>query len=124
VAVEGSCHCGTVRIGVPHEPRELVACDCSLCSRRGMVWAHYPEGEVGIVGYTEPYSWGDETICFCHCSKCGCTTHWHAIGERSGTMGVNARLLDGFELTRNTATGRYAFHGEPLEVRLLEGANG
>ena len=125
MTVQASCHCGAVRLILPEPPREVVACDCSLCSRRGMLWAHYGGGEVATDGFTEDYSWGDRTICFCHCPKCGCTTHWQSNteGERA-KMGVNARLIDGFTEDGGGAASRYSFGGAAAEMRLLQGANG
>ncbi len=32
-----------------------------------------------------------------HCPTCGCGTHWQSLGEDFGKMGINARLLDGFD---------------------------
>ncbi len=32
-----------------------------------------------------------------HCPVCACLTHWQTLGEDFGRMGVNARLLDGFD---------------------------
>lgn len=32
-----------------------------------------------------------------HCPVYGCGTHWQSRGENFGRMGINARLLDGFE---------------------------
>lgn len=121
MGVQGSCHCGSVRLMLTHAPAELVACDCSLCTRRGMLWAEYPESEAATAGNTEPYSWGRETICFCHCPKCGCTTHWYSL-TGPPRLGVNARLIDGFE--QKAAAGAFSFGDGPVAVRLLEGAAG
>lgn len=124
VTMQGSCHCGTVRLTVPGKPEEVVACHCSLCSRRGMLWAYYPEPEVAVDGYTEAYVWGDRTICFNHCPNCGCTTHWSCLNGDRGRMGVNARLLDGFEPGGEEIQSLYCFGGEPVGVKVLEDANG
>jgi hypothetical protein len=32
-----------------------------------------------------------------HAFLCGCGTHWETLGQDFGKMGVNARLLDGFD---------------------------
>lgn len=88
-----------------------------------MLWAEYRHEEVATEGFTEGYSWGDRTICFCHCPKCGCTTHWHSIAG-DGRIGINARLIDGFEETGGVDASRYAFGDGPVETRLLAGANG
>ena len=121
MSIQGSCHCGSVRLILTHAPSEVVACDCSLCSRRGMLWAEYAHSEAAADGNTEPYSWGDRSICFCHCPKCGCTTHWHSMTD-SARIGVNARLIDGFE--ESAGASAFTFGNGPVEVRLLQGANG
>jgi hypothetical protein len=59
--------------------------------------AYYPDGAVKVEGETVPYIWGDRMIGIHHCPTCGCGTHWRTLGEDFGRMGVNARLLDGFD---------------------------
>lgn len=87
-----------------------------------MLWARYADSEVEISGYTEEYSFGDETIAFCHCPKCGCTTHW-CSRKKSGSVGVNARLFDHFE-QEGVDRVEFRFAGEPVRVRSLEKARG
>jgi hypothetical protein len=72
-------------------------CNCSLCGRLGTLWAYYPDAEVEVTGETKAYVWGDRTIGIHHCPMCGCVSHWRTLGEDFGKMGVNARLLDGFD---------------------------
>ena len=124
MSVAGSCHCGSVRLNLVDQPGEVFACDCSLCSKRGMLWAHYPEEDVHTDGFTEGYVWGSGTISFHHCPKCGCTTHWLPTGRGSGRIGVNARLISGFEEEGGASTSTYSFSGTPVELQLLSGANG
>jgi hypothetical protein len=52
---------------------------------------------VTITGETKAYVWGDRMIGIHHCPICGCGTHWASLGEDFGKMGINARLLDGFD---------------------------
>jgi hypothetical protein len=122
MSVEARCHCGSVRLVIEEQPSEVFLCSCSLCSRRGMLWARYKDREVGVQGYTEPYSFGEKSICFCHCPKCGCTTHWQSL-RVGGDVGVNVRLIDGFEQTGGEDV-RYSFGGAPVRVQMLEDANG
>jgi hypothetical protein len=105
-------------------PGEIFACDCSLCSKRGMLWAHYDEGDVYTDGFTEGYAWGSETLSFHHCPKCGCTTHWLPAAKRGGRVGINARLIVGFEEEGGASTSAYSFSGKPVDVKLVTGANG
>jgi hypothetical protein len=90
-----TCHCGAIRITVPRRPRTLTACNCSICRRYGALWAYYKPEAVRVEGArrgSEDYVWGDRTLRFVRCAKCGCVTHWEPIPAGSGNkVGVNAR---------------------------------
>lgn len=87
MAVEGSCHCGTVRIAVPGPPDWLASCNCSLCTKLGWLVAYYPDdGSVTVTGETVPYIWGDRMIAIHHCPTCGSGTHWQSTGESYGCI--------------------------------------
>jgi hypothetical protein len=96
--LSSTCHCGAVRIDLPHPPQKLTNCNCSLCRRYGGLWAYYQMGEVTVTGHpaeTEAYIWGDKTLQTIRCRHCGCVTHWEPLDERAGgRMGVNARMFD------------------------------
>ena len=120
MALSGSCHCGAVQVSVPARPDWLASCNCSLCRRTGWLVAYYPDdGAVRVEGETVPYIWGDRMIAIHHCPVCGCGTHWDSTGESHGRVGVNARLLDGFELR----DGRPLIGGEAVEVRFMDNAD-
>lgn len=113
MAVEASCHCGSVTLAVAAAPETVTECNCSICRRYGVLWAYYPLAQIRILcsdGVTETYSWDDRSIAFHRCRKCGCVTHWMPIARSDDRMGVNARLmpLDVLATTR---------------VRRLDGAN-
>jgi hypothetical protein len=97
MGVNGSCHCGNVRIEVPSQPEWVSDCNCSLCRKLAWRVAYYPPDQVTVSGKTTAYVWGDRMIGIHHCPVCGCGTHWQTLGEDFGKMGINARLLDGFE---------------------------
>lgn len=123
MTVSGSCHCGAVRIAVPARPEWLGSCNCSICTRLGTLMAYYPdEGAVRIEGETRAYIWGDRMIGLHHCPTCGCATHWQSLGERFGRMGVNARLLDGFEMREGVSGAEYWLGDARLEVRFFDNA--
>ena len=92
--IEGSCHCGAVRIEVDSAPAELTSCNCSICRRLGTLWAYYPASQVRVAGATTSYRWGERTLDFHHCPRCGCATHWTPVDPTRDRLGVNARLLD------------------------------
>ncbi|MFZ6847869.1 GFA family protein [Undibacterium sp. RuRC25W] len=96
--LEGSCHCGAVRLMLPSIPETAIACNCSLCRRLGALWARYPFGSVRIEGHpehTSNYVWGDKTLKTIRCNYCGCVTHWEPIdGELGTSHGINLRNFD------------------------------
>jgi hypothetical protein len=111
--MDGSCHCGKVRIRVDREPDWVGSCNCSICRRLGTLMAYFHPDEVRIEaepGATQAYVWGDRCIAIMHCGTCGCLTHWEGLIPDLDRMGVNARLLDGLDL-------------EKVEVRPIDGAS-
>jgi hypothetical protein len=120
MTVKGSCHCGAVQIEVPAAPEWVASCNCTICRRLGSLVAYYPDdGGARVEGETVPYIWGDRMIAMHHCPVCACFTDWRSTGESYGKVGVNARLLDGFELR----DGRWLFDGRELEVRYFDNAD-
>jgi hypothetical protein len=92
--VEGSCHCGAVKIALERAPDVLTSCNCSICRRLAGLWCYDAPARVRVTGETDTYRWGDETLVLHRCRRCGCTTHWTPIDATSDRMGVNARMMD------------------------------
>lgn len=133
--VTGSCHCGAVRIEVPSAPEWAASCNCSICRRTGALVAYYRPEEVRVEGETATYLTGDRFIRFHHCPACACHTHWSANPEAlagdlpqevrdllATRMGINARLLDGFEVREGAHGPVPFFGGAQLEVRFFDNA--
>ena len=94
--IEASCHCGGIRFAVETAPRDVNACNCSICRRYGTLWGYYRQPQVRFAaayGPTDTYTWGRGRIEFHRCRTCGCTTHWLATDRTDERMGVNARLM-------------------------------
>lgn len=94
-SLDGSCHCGAVRITLPAIPATATSCNCSLCRRSGGIWAFFALGTVAIQGHpenTETYIWGDRTLANFRCRTCGIPTHWEPLeGAPGARHGVNLR---------------------------------
>ena len=129
--ITGACHCGQVRVAVPRAPEWVACCNCSICRRTGSLVAYYRPDEVRVEGETATYLTGDRFIRFHFCGACACHTHWSANPEAlagdlpekvrailSERRGINARLLDGFAVTKDGPT----FDGTALEVRFFDNA--
>ena len=112
--LSATCHCGAVRVDIPHRPEAVTNCNCSLCRRVGALWAYYPVDTVRVQGHpehTHGYIQGDKTLRTVRCSHCGCVTHWEPLSPEHGNrMGVNIRNFDPEELG-------------PFRIRLFDGAD-
>ena len=64
--IEGSCHCGAVRLSLPEAPAGLGSCNCSMCRRIGGLWGYYRPEQVVVQDPDNPLadSEGNEA-CIC-----------------------------------------------------------
>jgi hypothetical protein len=91
LSLQGSCHCGAVRLTLPSAPEKATSCNCSLCRRTGVIVGYYEFGTVSIQGHpqsTEAYVWGDRTLRNVRCKTCGILTHWEPIDLKPGARGT------------------------------------
>jgi hypothetical protein len=93
----GRCHCGAVTLTIPAKPAYINDCNCTLCSKLGVLWGYFDPTLVSIVGVTSAYRRVDRkipSISAHFCAVCGCTTHWAPLATRpANRMGVNMRLF-------------------------------
>src|SRR5580693_7845734 len=95
--IAASCHCGAQKFEIDAPPETVTDCNCSICRKRGALWAYYSPKQVRLippVGATRFYVWGDREIEFHYCANCGCTTHWSGVDKSVDRMGINARLME------------------------------
>jgi len=98
LAIQGTCLCGAVQLGVARLPRQVTQCSCSVCRRYGTLWAYYKRSAVSITaprGALEDYSRRPRGLRFVRCRTCGCVVCWDS--RRKGPdqrMGVNMRNFD------------------------------
>jgi hypothetical protein len=100
----GSCHCGNVHFEVKGEVTAALACNCSICSRKGaLLWATQresfhlrdPKDQMGR------YTFNRHAIAHRFCPVCGIHTHSEDT-DLSGTPAVyvNLRCLDDIDLAQ------------------------
>jgi hypothetical protein len=108
VAIKGSCHCGNTQFEVSEAPAGVTHCTCSLCSKRGALWAYYKPAQFCLTSPPEnvaTYLWGSRTVKHHFCANCGCGTYSESPDWSTGKpdfenprIAVNSRLLNDFDL--------------------------
>jgi len=94
---EGGCHCGQVRFRVQGDLDEVMVCNCSICTMKGIVQRRQFEllsGEDAIATYT--FNTGVAKHTFCR--HCGIHSFYTPRSHPNG-ISVNARCLDGVDLS-------------------------
>ena len=98
LAIEGTCLCEAVKLGVARMPRQVTQCNCTVCRSYGTLWAYYKRSAVSIVaprGALEHFKRLSRGLRFVRCTTCGCVIQWdspHAGADQR--IGINTRLLD------------------------------
>jgi hypothetical protein len=98
---EGSCHCGKVRYEATCALNGAIACNCSMCRRKGTLLTFVPEEQFklhqGEDALTD-YQFGKKTIHHLFCSTCGVTSFARGSSPDGKTMiAINVRCLDGVD---------------------------
>ena len=93
--MQGSCHCGKVRLTITRITDTATECNCSLCRRYAPLWGYLTESEVGIESERlEEYAHGDRMIRFQRCPGCGCITHYRSVSPGAeNRLAVNYRMF-------------------------------
>ena len=98
----GSCHCGAVAFEVEGEIKEALACNCSMCQRKGSLLWFVPREKLRLLtpeNAASTYMFNKHVIKHRFCAVCGI----HPYGEGTdpkgnATAAVNIRCLEGIDL--------------------------
>ena len=99
---EGSCHCGNIAFEVEGELAGAMACNCSMCSRKGsLLWfvprkkLHVLTAENGIGTYT----FNKHVIRHRFCRTCGIHPYGEGVDPKGNAVAaINIRCLAGIDL--------------------------
>lgn len=99
----GGCHCGKVRYEVELALGPVVACNCSMCGRKGTLLAFVPDDKFRLVSGADDlthYKFNKQVIDHNFCSTCGVTSFARGKRPSDGApmVAVNARCLDGVDV--------------------------
>ena len=98
----GSCHCGKVAFEAEGSIDGVLACNCSICSRKGSLLWFIPRSQLRLLtpeSDASTYTFNKHVIRHRFCPACGI----HPYGEGTDPKGnaiaaVNARCLEGVDL--------------------------
>jgi hypothetical protein len=99
----GGCHCGEVRFEVTADLGSVIACNCSLCQKRGALWVFVPADSFALrAGHEDlrDYQFGKKTIHHLFCPQCGVGSFSRGRApDGKEMMAVNVRCLDDVDAT-------------------------
>jgi hypothetical protein len=93
----GSCHCGNIRFEVSGDIDSALACNCSICSRKGSLLWFVPRASLQLA--PPATAMGKHVIQHHFCTVCGI----HPFGEGKDPQGnavaaVNLRCVENLDL--------------------------
>lgn len=99
---KGSCHCGKIAFEVEGDLTGAMACNCSICSRKGsLLWfvprdkAQLPTSGEGIGTYT----FNKHRIKHRFCQTCGIHPYAEAVDPKGNPIAaINIRCLENIDL--------------------------
>ena len=98
-AYEGGCHCGAVRYEVSADLTQLIACNCSICQKHGLVLTFAPAEKFKLRSgndHLTEYLFNTGKVHHMFCKACGVESFARGANpDGTQTVAINARCLDG-----------------------------
>ena len=98
----GSCHCGKVRFEVEGEIDGAMACNCSICSRKGSLLWFVPRDRLKLLtseADLSTYTFNKHVIQHHFCTTCGIHPYGEGTDPKGNRMGaINIRCIEGLDL--------------------------
>jgi hypothetical protein len=97
---EGSCHCGRVRFRVTAELTSVIACNCSMCTKKGFLHLIVAPDRFELVAGEDAlatYQFGTMTAKHRFCRTCG-VHPFYVPRSDPDKLDVNVRCLAGIDL--------------------------
>jgi hypothetical protein len=98
----GSCHCGKVKFEAEGTIDSGMACNCSMCQRRGSLLWFVPRDRLKLLtpeASLSTYTFNKHVIKHRFCPACGIHVFGEGVDPKGNPMGaVNVRTLEGIDL--------------------------
>jgi hypothetical protein len=98
----GSCHCGNVAFEVEGQVDSAIACNCSICQRKGSLLWFAPREQFRLLTPEEnaaTYVFNKHVIKHRFCTTCGMHPYAEGVDPKGNRIAaVNLRCLEDFDL--------------------------
>ena len=100
----GSCHCGKVKYEVEGEIKDVISCNCSICSRKGSLLWFVPRSSFKLLtseNDAATYTFRKGIIEHRFCKACGIHPFAYGSDPKGNQMAaINVRCLENVELDK------------------------
>ncbi len=98
----GSCHCGRIAFEAEGDLTGATACNCSICSRKGVLMWFLPRDRLRMLtpeADMATYTFNKHVIKHHFCPTCGIHTFGEARDQKGNPMAaINIRVLEGLDV--------------------------
>jgi hypothetical protein len=99
---QGSCHCGQVAYEVEGEIQGALACNCSMCQRKGSLLWFVPRAQFRLLTPEDAaatYTFNKHVIKHRFCTTCGIHPYAEGVDPKGNPMAaINLRCIEGIDL--------------------------
>lgn len=99
---KGSCHCGKVAFEVEGEIKNLIECNCSICSKKGSILWFVPRDQLRLTTPEEAaasYQFNKHVVKHRFCASCGIHPYGEGVDPKGNKVAaINVRCLEGVDL--------------------------
>jgi hypothetical protein len=99
---KGSCHCGGIAFEVEGTVEGALACNCSICQRKGSLLWFVPRAQVKLTtpeANIRTYEFNKHLIKHQFCPTCGIHPFAEGVApDGTATAAINLRCLEDFDL--------------------------
>ncbi|HEY8506716.1 MAG TPA: GFA family protein [Steroidobacteraceae bacterium] len=99
----GSCHCGRIAFEVEGTIESALACNCSICQRKGSLLWFVPRDKFRLLTPEQnasTYTFNKNVIQHRFCPNCGIHPYAEGTDQKGNRMAaINIRCLEGIDLS-------------------------
>ena len=104
----GGCHCGAVRYEAATDLAQVISCNCSICTKRGLLLSFVPVEKFRLLAGEDQladYQFNRHVIHHLFCRGCGVESFARgAMPDGTKMVALNVRCLDDVDVGALTLT--------------------